>query len=112
MSPLKTMLHYFYIRFDQYQTEVAAKISEIKDLGEFVTLTEKFFEIDDIMHNGRWWHTYMGYTWKNLKRVSFNIDNALLNRALFYDRIYNYYKVVRYTVGYCDGKPYADGTLI
>jgi hypothetical protein len=108
MAPVRTMLQYFYIRFDQYQTQAAAKISEAKDAGEFAIQTEKYFEIDDLLQNSRWWHTYMGYCWLNLKRVSFKIEE--LNRALFYDRIYNYYKVVRYTAAYCDGKPYADGT--
>ena len=112
MAPLRTMFQYFFIRFEQHQTEAAAQLSATKDIDIFAKLTETFFEIDDNLQSSRWWFTYMGYMWKTLKKVSFNIEAAQFNRSLFYDKIYNYYKVIKYTIGYGCDKTYAFGTLL
>lgn len=112
LAPLKVMMHYFFIRFDTHQTAYAKTISETTDLDTFGKLADNFFEIDDILMNGRWWYTYMGYMWKTLKKVNFNIEEAQFSRSLFYDKIYNFYKSVRYLVSYGDGKTYANGTFL
>jgi hypothetical protein len=107
MAPFKTLLQYFYIKFEQSQTDLATRISEMTDIETFSKQTELLFEIDDVLQNSRWWHSYMGYLWILLKKVSFKIEEAQFNRGLFYD---NFYKVVRYTISYWNGKTYARGT--
>jgi hypothetical protein len=111
LAPLKVMMHYFYIRFDAHQTALAKKLSETTCIDTFGKLADNFFEVDDHILNGRWWYTYMGYLWKALKKVNFNIEEAQFTRGLFYDKIYNFYKVIRYLISYCDGKTYANGTF-